>query len=95
MTEAILLSIVDFDSGRVTKRERETGAYLFRFSDEAGVLIRLFVMKFSIADEEGVWRVGNREWRIESYIFSPIPHFPLSIRQSMNGRSLSLRFIDA
>ena len=50
MTEAILLSNVDFDSGRVTKRARETGAHLFRFSDEVGVLIRLFVMKLSIAD---------------------------------------------
>jgi len=32
------------------KRTRETGAHLFRFSDESGVLIRLFGMKFSIAD---------------------------------------------
>jgi hypothetical protein len=45
-----LLSNADFDSGRATKLARETGAHLFRFSDEAGVLIRLFVMKFSIAD---------------------------------------------
>jgi hypothetical protein len=50
MTEAILLSNVDFDSGRVAKLARVTGAYLFRFSDETGVLIRFFVMKFSIAD---------------------------------------------
>src|SRR5687767_9728831 len=50
MTEAILLSNVAFDSVRATKLERENGAHLFRFSDEAGVLIRLFVMKFSIAD---------------------------------------------
>ena len=50
MTEAILLSNADFDSGRVTKRARESSARLFRFSDEAGVLIRLFVMKFSIAE---------------------------------------------
>jgi hypothetical protein len=50
MTEAILLSNVGFDSGRVTKRAIETGAHLYRFSDEAGVLIRLFVMKLSIAD---------------------------------------------
>jgi hypothetical protein len=50
MTEAILLSNADFDVGRVTKRAMATGAHLFRFSDEAEVLIRLFVMKFSIAD---------------------------------------------
>jgi len=50
MTEAILLSNADFDSGRATKLERETEAHLFRFSDEVGVLIRLFVMKFSIAE---------------------------------------------
>jgi hypothetical protein len=50
MTEAILLSNADFDSGRVAKLARVTGAYLFRFSDEIGVLIRLFVMKLSIAD---------------------------------------------
>ena len=50
MTEAILLSNADFDSGRVAKLARVTGAYLFRFSDEIGVLIRLFVMKSSIAD---------------------------------------------
>jgi len=43
MTESILLSNVDFDPGRATKLARETGAHLFRFSDEAVVLIRLFV----------------------------------------------------
>jgi hypothetical protein len=50
MTEAILLSNADFDCGCVTKRTRWTGACLFRFSDEGGVLIRVFVMKFSITD---------------------------------------------
>jgi hypothetical protein len=50
MTEAILLSNVDFDSVFVMKQASETGARLFRFSDEDVVLIRLFVMKLSIAN---------------------------------------------
>jgi len=40
MTEAILLSNADFDSGRVTKMASGSGARLFRFSDEAVILIR-------------------------------------------------------
>jgi hypothetical protein len=40
MTEAILLSNADFDSCRVTKMARGSSAHLFRFSDEAVVLIR-------------------------------------------------------
>jgi len=86
MTEGILLSNADFDSSSVMKRTRETGAYLFRFSDEAEVLIRLFVMKFSIADishrgaetQRRRGMNGGLAWM--SVAFSLFPSISLSLR---------------
>jgi hypothetical protein len=99
MTEAILLSNADFDSGRVAKLARVTEAYLFRFSDEIGVLIRLFVMKFSIANPLNA-ECGMRNERGFATWQSAIRESAFRIQkfrnpQSMNGRSLSLRFINA
>jgi hypothetical protein len=103
MTEVILLSDGGFDSIRLTKRAWLIERPLFRISDEAVILIRLFVMIFSIAD------ISHRDKETGEKVnkLSCLPFFLLVFlsvsamslwpwrRQSMNGRPLSLRFIDA